>query len=141
MLDGLPYPTAEHWMMAEEARLFDDDDLYREILATPDPKKAKSLGRKVRDFNVHVWAANCRDIVTRGNLEKFKQNKPLLAFLLGTTGKVLAEASPYDKIWGIGMRESDARATDPSQWQGNNLLGFALMDVRNQLARPENSRS
>ena len=53
-----PFSTAEHWMMAEKARLFDDDDLYREILATPDPKKAKALGRKVRDFNVDVWAAN-----------------------------------------------------------------------------------
>ena len=67
-------------------------------------------------------------------MEKFRQNQPLLKFLLGTTGKVLVEASPYDKIWGIGIRESDTRASDPSQWQGSNLLGFALMDVRDQLS-------
>ena len=103
------------------------------ILAAATPKAAKALGRKVKNFDEKLWGACCLEIVTRGNVEKFRQNEALLHFLLSTTGKVLVEASPHDRIWGIGLRQDDSRATDPSLWQGSNLLGFALMDVRTEL--------
>ena len=102
-VNDLIYPTAEHWMMAEKARLFDDLEVCGQILMASTPKEAKRLGRKVHGFDADVWAANCREIVTRGNVEKFSRNPPLLAFLLGTAGKLLVEASPHDKVWGIGM--------------------------------------
>jgi ribA/ribD-fused uncharacterized protein len=121
-------------MMAEKARLFGDQEAVGAILAASTPKKAKTLGRKVSNFDVATWDAHCREIVTRGNVEKFRQNADLLVFLLATEGTVLVEASPYDKIWGIGMRQSDPRAMNPVEWQGANLLGFALMDVRAQLS-------
>ena len=95
------YPTAEHWMMAEKARLFDDKDSLRSILAVHDPKAAKALGRKVKNFDGAVWQANARRIVTEGNLAKFSQNEHLRTFLLGTDDMVLVEASPLDRIWGI----------------------------------------
>jgi ribA/ribD-fused uncharacterized protein len=131
VVDGLVYPTAEHWMMAEKARLFGDATTLEQILAAPSPKSAKTLGRKVQNFDLAVWVAHCRDIVTRGNVEKFQQHASLREFLLSTAGKVIVEASPSDRIWGIGLRQSDERALDPRRWLGQNLLGFALMDVRN----------
>ncbi len=133
VVDGLLYPTAEHWMMAEKARLFGDEESEAEILEARDPKTAKALGRSVRGFDGEVWDEHCREIVTRGNVEKFGQNEALRKFLLGTAGAVLVEASPYDRIWGIGLRQSDKHASNPVEWRGTNLLGFALMDVREQL--------
>ena len=131
---GVVYPTAEHWMMASKARLFADDETLQQILESADPKTAKALGRKVKHFNDDVWKANCRRLVTEGNVAKFGQNEPLRAFLLGTGDQVLVEASPFDRIWGIGLKSTDAKAKHPDTWQGQNLLGFALMDVRAELA-------
>jgi ribA/ribD-fused uncharacterized protein len=76
----------------------------------------------VQNFDLAVWAAHCRAIVTRGNVEKFRQHATLRTFLLSTAGKVIVEASPYDRIWGIGLRQSDERATDPRRWLGQNRL-------------------
>ncbi|MFM7927100.1 MAG: NADAR family protein, partial [Pirellula sp.] len=89
-----------------------------------------ALGRKVRGFKDEVWVANARRIVTEGNIAKFSQNEGLKSFLLATGTKVLVEASPYDRIWGIGLGAEDPKAKHPTTWQGENLLGFALMDVR-----------
>ena len=133
VVDGVFYPTAEHWMMAEKARLFGDELALVQILDAPDPKSVKALGREVVDFDSRVWEANARRIVREGNVAKFGQNHHLQKFLLATADKVLVEASPYDRVWGIGLDEHDARAMDPLSWQGQNLLGFALMDVREQL--------
>ncbi len=102
-------------------------------LAAPDPKAAKALGRKVKNFDGQLWADRCREIVTRGNIEKFRQHAPLRDFLLTSSGSVIVEASPYDRIWGIGMKHSDEQTLDPTKWRGSNLLGFALMDVRSAL--------
>jgi len=88
---------------------------------------------QARDFDNQVWAAHRREIITQGNLEKFRQNRALLEFLLATAGTVLVEASPHDQIWGIGLRQDDPRAVDPAQWRGSNLLGFALVEVRAEL--------
>ena len=81
------------------------------------------------------WVAHRFDAVVRGNQAKFSQAKRLREFLAATAPRVLVEASPVDAIWGIGMAADDPRATDPRQWAGLNLLGFALMAVRDRLAR------
>lgn len=134
-VDGVHYPTAEHWMMAEKARLFGDDHHLAQILAAQHPKQAKDLGRQVRGFDQATWLAHRRPIVTAGNRHKFTQNPAEGAWLVGTQGRVLVEASPVDRVWGIGWAADRAEARDPRQWRGLNLLGFALMDVRAELSR------
>ena len=134
-VDSVTYRSAEHSMMAGKARLFGDTATLEKILRAPTPKDAKALGRKVTPFDSQVWEQHCVAIVVQGNLAKFGQNPALKAFLLGTEDRVLVEASPFDRIWGIGLRESAPEAQDPAQWKGRNLLGFALMQVRDQLRR------
>lgn len=121
--------------MVAKARLFDDDESLVQILKSTDPKTAKALGRKVKNFDGSVWDQNARRLVTEGNIAKFSQNKHLREFLLATGDTVLVEASPFDRIWGIGLKADDDRAKDPLTWQGQNLLGFALMDVREELSK------
>jgi ribA/ribD-fused uncharacterized protein len=133
-LDGIFYPTAEHFMMAEKARLFGDKTTLAKIIAAQTPQDAKGLGRKVKEFDSEVWERECTEIVVRGNHAKFAQNPRLKAWLLGTAPMVLVEASPVDAIWGIGLHRDDKRSGNPYDWQGSNLLGFALMRVRDLLA-------
>src|SRR5688572_19100791 len=102
-IDRVVYPTAEHWMMAQKARLFGDDEMLEEILAAKEPLAAKHFGRKVRGFDAHAWTSACVPIVVRGNEAKFGQNPKLSRFLLDTGHRVLVEASPRDTIWGIGL--------------------------------------
>jgi ribA/ribD-fused uncharacterized protein len=130
VVDGVQYPSAEHFMMAEKARMFDDAQMLESIFKAPNPGAAKALGRKVRNFSLEKWEAGRFDVVIRGSLAKFGQNPDLSDYLLATGRKVLVEASPIDKIWGIGLAADDARAEDPRQWRGLNLLGFALMKAR-----------
>ena len=129
-LEGREYTSTEQWMMAGKARLFGDDDTLTAIMAESEPGKVKALGRKVRGFDPERWAGACFDLVTRGNIAKFSQDPDLRAFLLGTGERVLVEASPLDAIWGIGLGAEDERASDPLRWEGQNLLGFALMRAR-----------
>jgi ribA/ribD-fused uncharacterized protein len=132
-VEGQVYPTAEHFMMAEKARLFEDSQTLHRILAATHPGEAKKLGRQVAGFEEQLWAEHRFEIVVRGNVAKFGQNEALQSFLLNTKDRVLVEASPTDRIWGIGLAEADERAADPPRWLGLNLLGFALMVVRRQL--------
>jgi ribA/ribD-fused uncharacterized protein len=132
--DGVRYATAEHYMMAGKARLFGDAEAERLVLASDDPGKAKGAGRKVRCFEQDTWAAHRYDLVVAANTAKFGQHPPLRNHLLGTGERVLVEASPYDTIWGIGLSATQPEARHPAQWRGLNLLGFALMDVRRELA-------
>ena len=132
-VDGMRYATAEHWMMAGKARLFGDDDALAEILAAPDPAGAKAIGRRVRGFDAGTWGASCFDLVVDGNVHKFGQNAAMGAFLRGTGERVLVEASPRDRVWGIGMGANGEGAQDPLKWRGRNLLGFALMVARARL--------
>jgi ribA/ribD-fused uncharacterized protein len=132
-MDGVRYATAEHWMMAGKARVFGDADALARVLANDDPAAAKDAGRGVRGFDEAVWAGCRFDLVVRGNVAKFGQHPPLKAFLIGTGAQVLVEASPVDTIWGIGIAAADPQAQDPLHWRGQNLLGFALMAVRETL--------
>lgn len=133
VLDGVTFPTAEHWMMWSKATLFGDHGTAREILAASHPHRAKTLGRQVAGFDERVWAEQRYGIVVAGSVAKFGQHDDLRAFLLGTGDRVLVEASPVDRIWGIGLSSDDPRAADPARWLGTNLLGFALMDARDLL--------
>ena len=126
---------AEQYMMASKARLFGDDEILKQILACDNPKQIKDFGSKVRGFDEAVWNKFKYAIVLLGNWHKFNQNHDLQAFLLSTGDKVLVEASPYDNIWGIGLAENCTEAQDPMLWRGQNLLGFALMEVRDELRR------
>ena len=130
---GVTYPSAEHWMMAEKARVFHDDDARARILASASSKEAKEIGRQVRGFDSEAWAKVCVDVVVKGNLLKFGQHKELAAILEASGAQVLVEASPTDRVWGIGLAASDPLAQDPNSWRGQNLLGFALVDVRERL--------
>jgi len=132
-VEGVEYYTAEHWMMAQKAQLFGDKKMKEKILQAETPLEAKNRGRKVRNFDPQVWENNRFEIVCKGNFHKFQQHEKLRAFLLSTEQRVLVEASPLDTIWGIGLSKNNERATDPKQWRGLNLLGFALMEVRDQL--------
>jgi ribA/ribD-fused uncharacterized protein len=129
------YKTAEHYMMAGKAKLFNDHEILEQILKAETPNQAKSLGRKVKNFDPKLWNEHKYEIVKQGNLLKFSQNEEFKEFLLSTEDKILVEASPYDKIWGIGMLETNPKAENPLQWNGENLLGFALMEVRDELRR------
>ena len=132
-IDAIRYATAEHWMMAEKARLFGDDAALARVLAKNEPDAAKAAGRAVRGFDEAIWLRHRLDIVMRGNCAKFEQHPPLRDFLLATGDRVLVEASPVDPVWGIGLAAGDPRAQDPMHWQGLNLLGFALMAARDAL--------
>ncbi|WP_369942081.1 NADAR family protein [Xanthomonas medicagonis] len=135
VLDAVSYPTAEHYMMAGKARLFGDHDACARILAASHPGEAKAIGRQIRGFDEQTWRRARMQLVVEGNLGKFGQHDVLRTFLLATQERVLVEASPVDRIWGIELAADDPRAADPAQWQGDNLLGFALMHVRQHLAK------
>jgi ribA/ribD-fused uncharacterized protein len=130
---GDTYVTAEHWMMAEKARLFGNDEIRQRIIAAKHPAEAKKLGREVVGFDPQVWDEQKYDLVQAGNYQKFSQHPSLKAYLLHTGSRVLVEASPVDAIWGIGLAADHPNALQPARWPGQNLLGFALMEVRDQL--------
>lgn len=132
-VDGQLYKNTEQYMMAQKAKLFDDHEAFSNILLTGNPKKIKALGRLVKNYQDDTWLQHRFDIVVQANLAKFSQNEKLQQFLLTTKDKILVEASPLDKIWGIGLAEQDQAAEQPLMWKGLNLLGFALMEVRKQL--------
>jgi hypothetical protein len=142
VVDGQSYPTAEHWMMAGKARLFDDPAGLAAVLAARSPGAAKAAGRKVSGFDEQRWRAARFPLVVAGNLAKFTHHPDLRQFLLNTGDRVLVEASPYDRIWGIGMCPTNPAVGRPSAWRGRNLLGFALMEVRDRLraAPPEDAQ-
>ena len=131
--DGNKFPTAEHWMMYQKACLFGDFVVADQILRNPHPKAAKDFGRSVKGFDEETWEAERVGIVRLGNILKFSQSEELECILRDTGKTILVEASPYDCIWGIGMKETSRGAQDPAEWRGLNLLGYVLMDVRDIL--------
>lgn len=129
-IDGVIYFTTEQFMMAQKAILFNDIKIYKQILRAKDPKEYKSLGRQINNFSEEKWEEYKYSIVIKGNLAKFSQNMKLKEFLMKTKDKILVEASPYDKIWGIGKSADSKNLENPNTWNGENLLGFSLMEVR-----------
>lgn len=127
------YENNEQYMMAEKARLFQDDVALAKILGKGDPAFCKKWGRQVRGFDAEVWSSKCKEIVSKGLYYKFSQNREMRDYLISTGDKILVETNPYDKIWGIGMTAEQAKRTLPSQWLGTNYLGECLMKVREML--------
>ncbi len=129
-IDGVVFNCCEQYMMAQKALLFKDTASHKKIMSTPYPKSQKELGRKVKGFDIDKWEKMREEIVFTGNLGKFLQHQDLKEILLSTENLTIAEASPYDQIWGIGLPEDHPDASVPSKWKGINLLGEALMRVR-----------
>jgi ribA/ribD-fused uncharacterized protein len=132
-IDEFEYNSCEQYMMHQKALLFGDFDTAAQILLTEHPDEQKKLGKLVKGFDRTIWDQNCFSIVYKGNYAKFTQNEYLKQQLLDSGDKVIVEASPYDFIWGIKKSEDDDMINFPSNWQGLNLLGFAIMTVRNQI--------
>ena len=131
--DGVRYGCCEQYMMAEKARVFGDVESLDKILSTSSPREQKALGRHVRGFDAGRWESVCRGIVYTANLAKVSQHPTLAELLLATGDKTMVEASPTDRIWGIGLAAHDHRALNRATWRGTNWLGIALEQVRGTL--------
>jgi len=137
VVEGTEYSCAEQYMMAEKARMFGDEEMLAAILQAKHPKEMKAFGRAVKNFDKDAWEHGRYEIVKRGNLAKFSQHPELAAYLKESNKRILVEASPRDRIWGIGMGQSNPDADNPMKWRGQNLLGFVLTEVRDELMRAE----
>ena len=125
------FNCCEQFMMYNKAMLFGDTTIANKILQETTPKVIKTLGRKVRNFDENIWNEHKEEIVFKGNYLKFTQNEELKERLISTENKMLVEASPYDKIWGIGINVK--QAIEGKEWKGLNLLGNILMNVRKKI--------
>lgn len=134
ILHGIKFNCAEKYMMWRKATLFKDDKIAEAILKSNDPKQIKALGRQVANFDEALWKIHAKDFVLVGSLAKYSQNEKMLNELLKTEGTTLVEASPYDKIWGIGLLANDPRVLDRRTWQGTNWLGEVLTLTREMLS-------
>jgi ribA/ribD-fused uncharacterized protein len=132
-VEGIIYKTAEHWMMSKKAALFGDKEAEKRIIDCLSPAEAKKIGREVKGYNDVLWLEKRFEIVVKGNFHKFSQNEEMKSFLLKTGDRILVEASPVDAIWGIGMAADNPEINNPENWEGLNLLGFALMEVREMI--------
>ncbi len=132
-IDGVKYENAEQWMMACKARLFQDEEILQKILVANNPAVIKKLGRAVKNYDNNLWSKKRFELVVQGNVAKFQQNPEMLKELLNTGEKIIVEASPMDKIWGVGLSAKNAKILNPSNWKGKNLLGKAIMEARTRL--------
>lgn len=130
---GITFSSVEQYIMYHKAILFNDFKMSKEIMECSDLKLIKQKGEMVRNFNQYIWEDNAKKIVYDGCLLKFSQNQELLNFLLSTEYRLLVQANPYDKIWGIGMDEIEASKTPQHKWKGKNWLGECLVQVRETL--------
>ena len=134
VIDDFKYLHVEQYMMAQKARLFHDSERYTAILRATNPWECKDLGKQVTPFDSKAWDAVRYDVVKTANRAKYEQNPDLMARLLSTGDAILAEASPKDNIWGIGVDASAASEMNPSEWPGQNLLGKILMELRTEFS-------
>lgn len=130
---GITFNCVEQYMMFYKAMLFGDEPTAQKIMQAAHPKQQKALGRQVSGYDDSKWIERRMKVVTHACVAKFSQNQELLEVLRMTADTTLVEASPYDRIWGVGLGENDPRILDPTQWQGQNLLGKALMEARSHL--------
>ena len=133
IVDGIEYHCCEQYMMHQKALTFNDFDIAEKVMQTTHPNEQKALGRQIKNFNVNEWSKVNFGIVYKGNLAKFSQNQILKQELLSTGNKLLVEASPYDQIWGIGLGEDAENIDNPANWRGQNLLGWAITLVKQEL--------
>lgn len=135
ILNGIKFNCVEQAMMYGKALCFNDNDTANKILKEASPREQKKLGRKVKNFNSSVWDSKCKQVVYDACRAKFTQNFPLLKEILSKKGKILVEASPYDKIWGIGLLATDPRALNRDTWLGKNYLGDVLTQLCEDLSK------
>jgi ribA/ribD-fused uncharacterized protein len=133
MYKNIHFENSEQAFMWEKANYFGDTEIANEILHTPNPKENKMLGRKIKNFNAAKWLVAGYDVMVDVCYAKFDQNPSMKKQLLSTGDKIIVEASPYDVVWGIGLHWEDDAVLDEKNWRGQNLLGKALMDVREKL--------
>ena len=133
-VDGIEYNCCEQFMMYKKAILFGDKAIAQQLLAEKDPSAQQKMGRLIRGFKAELWDKHKLGIVWYGNYLKFTQHPDLQERLLQTGDKILAEASPYDLIWGVGLGAKDDNILDSANWRGQNLLGKTLMSLRALLA-------
>jgi len=131
--EGVVYNCCEQYMMVKKAILFGDKAIAERILVEPSAKVQQQLGREVKNFDANKWAQHRLGIVWYGNYLKFTQHDDLKQRLLATDNKILAEASPYDLVWGVGYGAENDAILDSNNWRGKNLLGETLMSVRAML--------
>lgn len=131
--DGIDFFCTEQEFMYRKAMLFEDDEIAKQILESKDPKEVKRLGRQVKNYDDRVWDAVRYDAMYAACRSKFTQNEAAKKALLSYPGKTFVEASPFDKIWGIGLSECDYRATSPALWRGKNLLGQIITRLRDEI--------
>ena len=124
--------TSEQYFMYMKAMTFNDKETAELILKAKDPKVAKKLGRRVKNYNDEVWNEKRYGFMYDAIKLKFDNNPELKKELLSYPNLTFVEASPYDTIWGIGMLEDDPNADDESMWKGTNLLGKALTQLRDE---------
>lgn len=133
--DSIAFTSMEQYMMYKKAVVFGDSETAEKILATDNVGAIKALGRAVKNYDDTVWNGVRQIVIYKGLFEKFGQNEDLKQRLLATDDALLAECAVQDRIWGIGLSMKDENRFDMSKWQGQNLLGFALMQVREALAQ------
>jgi len=134
---NIEYNCTEQYMMAHKAKLMKDEDSYHKIMNCKDPKTMKYMyGRNVKNFDPKLWDEHKFNIVTNGNLLKFTQNIKYRHYIKKFKNYIIAEASPTDTIWGIGLSIEDAK--QGKEWRGDNLLGKAIMKVRDFIIRNPN---
>ncbi len=132
-LDGVAFSSMEQYMMYRKEVCFGDDKVAAQILVTEDVAEIKTLGRLVSGYDESLWNGVRQIVVYEGLLAKFSQNSELGEQLKKTGNTVLAECAVKDRIWGIGLSMHDSDRLDHAKWQGQNLLGYALMMVREKL--------
>ena len=132
-VDGITFPTVEHYFQWSKAKMFGDAEIQSKILKTPSPKSVKAYGRKVKDFKKEEWESKKDEIMKAGLKAKFTQHPELRKKLLDTGTRPLAEANPRDKYWGIGTSSDTSKATDPNKWPGANKMGKLLGELRSEL--------
>ncbi len=132
-IDGITFTSMEQYMMYKKAICFKDENIAKQILTEKNVAKIKELGRLVSDYDEHIWNGVRQIIIYEGLLAKFSQNEFLKSRLLDTKNSILAECAVKDRIWGIGLSMTDPKRLIQTEWQGQNLLGYALMMVRDRL--------
>lgn len=132
---GIKYTSTEQYMMYQKAIIFHDSNIANKILVESDLDIIKKLGRSVSNYDDAIWSSVRGQILRRGIRAKFIQNEDLLEILLGTRDNILAELAPYDKVWGVGLKDTDSNLFNMSKWPGQNLLGKTLMQVRDDIKR------
>lgn len=131
--DGIRFSSMEQYMMYQKALCFRDEKIAAEILKTDDVGRIKELGCQVSNYNESRWNGMRQILVYEGLLAKFEQNEELKAQLKSTGDAILAECAVKDRIWGIGLSMKDPDRLDVKKWHGTNLLGYALMIVRERV--------